>query len=64
MEIFSDDEDRMAYLYFVADETARFGVEILAWCLMANRVHLIVVFIICEHRIKMNNNSVQENGLI
>jgi hypothetical protein len=29
MAIFSDDEDRMDYLNFVADETARFGVEIL-----------------------------------
>ena len=43
MPIFRDDEDRKMYLEFVAKETARFKVEILAWCLMTNHVHLIAV---------------------
>jgi putative transposase len=29
------------YLEFMARETKRFGVKILAWCLMTNHVHLI-----------------------
>lgn len=41
MPIFRDDEDRKMYLEFLAIETARFDVEILAWCLMTNHVHLI-----------------------
>jgi putative transposase len=31
------------YLEFMARETRRFGVKILAWCLMTNHVHLIAV---------------------
>ena len=31
------------YLEFTARETGRFGVKILAWCLMTNHVHLIAV---------------------
>jgi len=31
------------YLEFMARETRRFGVKILAWCLMINHVHLIAV---------------------
>jgi putative transposase len=43
MAIFQSDADRQAYLKFLAEETNRFGVEILAWCLMTNHVHFIAV---------------------
>jgi putative transposase len=41
--IFQTDSDRKAYLDFMATELNRFGVEVLAWCLMTNHTHLIVV---------------------
>ena len=41
--IFQTDSDRRAYLDFMAEELDRFGVEVLAWCLMTNHTHLIVV---------------------
>ncbi len=34
MAIFPTDEDRQAYLQFLAEEAERFGVEILAWSLI------------------------------
>ena len=43
MTVFRSDEDRNAYLRFIREETARFGVEVLAWCLMTNHVHFIAV---------------------
>ncbi len=43
MNIFHNDEDRLAYLEFMAKEGKRFGVTFLAWCLMDNHVHLIAV---------------------
>lgn len=43
MTIFRSDEDRDAYLRLIREETARFGVEVLAWCLMTNHVHFIAV---------------------
>ena len=43
MDIFHTDEDRFAYLEFMAKEGRRFGVTFLAWCLMDNHVHLIAV---------------------
>jgi putative transposase len=43
MAIFGDDEDRRRYLAFMREETERFGVEILSWCLMTNHVHFIAV---------------------
>lgn len=43
MEIFHSDEDRRAYLTFLSDEAARFGTDVLAWCLMTDHVHFIVV---------------------
>jgi len=36
--IFHTDSDRKAYLDFMADELNRFGIEVLAWCLMTNHV--------------------------
>jgi REP-associated tyrosine transposase len=41
--IFQADSNRKAYLDFMAEELNRFGVEVLAWCLMTNHTHLIVV---------------------
>jgi len=43
MAIFQTDADRRAYLQFLSEETQRFGVEILVWCLMTNRVHFIAI---------------------
>ncbi len=43
MDVFHSDEDRRQYLQFLSEEAARFGVDILAWCLMTNHVHFIAV---------------------
>ena len=43
LPIFQTDSDRRAYLDFIAEEFNRLGVEVLAWCLMTNHTHLIVV---------------------
>ena len=42
-DIFDDDESRAKYLKFVQTESERYGLEILAYCLMSNHVHFIVV---------------------
>ena len=41
--VFDDNGDRIPYLDFMAEELKRFSVEVLAWCLMTNHTHLIVV---------------------
>jgi putative transposase len=41
--VFFSDDDRRAYLGLVAEWCAREGVNILAWCLMPNHVHLVAV---------------------
>ena len=43
MDVFHSDDDRLAYLSFLSEEAARFGLEILSWCLMTNHVHFIAV---------------------
>jgi REP-associated tyrosine transposase len=43
IDIFSSDDDRHAYLQLMAEEAERSGVSFLAWCLMDNHVHLIVI---------------------
>jgi putative transposase len=43
VDIFHNDNDRNIYLQFLKEETDRFDVEILAWCLMTNHVHFIAV---------------------
>jgi hypothetical protein len=43
ISIFSTDQDRRAYLAILAGQLDRFSVEVLAWCLMTNHTHLIVV---------------------
>ncbi len=39
--IIQTESDRRAYLDFISQELNRFGVEVLAWCLMTNHTHLI-----------------------
>ncbi len=41
--LFAEDDDRVLYLELMRSECGRFGVEILAWCLMTNHVHLVAV---------------------
>jgi putative transposase len=41
--IFQTESDRRAYLDFMSQELNRFGVGVLARCLMTNHTHLIVV---------------------
>ncbi len=43
LDIFTGDADREAYLDLVREECARHGCSALAWCLMTNHVHLILV---------------------
>ena len=43
MDVFFSDDDRTEYLNHLAEQTERFGVSFLAWCLMSNHVHLIAV---------------------
>lgn len=43
LTVFHNDEDRRRYINFLAEESGRFGVEILAWCLMTNHVHFIAI---------------------
>ncbi len=43
MDIFRSDADRHLYLQFVKEESDRFGVEVLSWCLMTNHVHFIAL---------------------
>ena len=42
-QTFFNDEDYQAYLELMAEWCGRFGVEIWAYCLMPNHVHLIAV---------------------
>ncbi len=43
LPVFFGDEDRRSYLALVADASAAHGTRCLAWCLMDNHVHLILV---------------------
>lgn len=42
-DIFHDDADREKYLRFIQNESERYGLKILVYCLMTNHVHLIGV---------------------
>lgn len=42
-DIFFTDEDREVYLSWLKEYCEKFGVEILAYCLMTNHVHLVAV---------------------
>ena len=41
--IFRDDRDRQKYIQLLREQTQRFGVDILAWCLMTNHVHFVAI---------------------
>ncbi len=43
LPVFFNDEDRLAYLELVANACSANGTRCLAWCLMDNHVHLILV---------------------
>jgi putative transposase len=42
-DVFLDDEDRLKYLELLKQYRQRHGMEILAYCLMANHIHLVVI---------------------
>lgn len=42
-DIFFSDEDRAAYLSWLKEYSEKFGIEILAYCLMTNHIHLVAV---------------------
>ncbi len=41
-DIFFSKEDRLIYLEWLGDNSQKHGVEVLAYCLMANHFHLIL----------------------
>lgn len=41
--IFFDDEDRRAYVSMLSNALKKYGTRCLAWCLMDNHVHLVLV---------------------
>ena len=40
--IFEDDDDRREFLATLSNVSKRFGLEVYAWCLMGNHVHLLI----------------------
>ena len=42
-QVFFSDADRRAYLAWLHADAQRYGLEVLAYCLMSNHVHLVVV---------------------
>lgn len=42
-DVFFEESDAAAYVSLMAEQCARFGVEIWAYCLMKNRVHMLAV---------------------
>jgi putative transposase len=42
-DIFFTEADREAYLSWLKEYCEKFGVEILAYCLMTNHIHLVAV---------------------
>ena len=47
-DVFFTDEDRLVYLGWLKDYSHRYQVDILAYCLMTNHVHLVAVPIEAE----------------
>ncbi len=41
--IFSTEKDRLVYLELLSQYARKYKLDVLAWCLMKNRVHLVVV---------------------
>jgi putative transposase len=42
-DIFFTDEDRVAYLSWLQEYSEKYDVEILAYCLMTNHIHLVAI---------------------
>ena len=42
-QVFFSDADRKTYLALLHSDSRRYGLEVLAYCLMANHVHLVAV---------------------
>jgi putative transposase len=42
-DVFFDDEDRTTYLKWLGEYAAKFKVEVAAYCLMTNHIHLILI---------------------
>jgi putative transposase len=42
-DIFFANEDRESYLTWLREYSEKFDVEVLAYCLMTNHIHLVVV---------------------
>ena len=42
-KVFFTDDDRQAYLGWLQDYAAKHGVQVLAYCLMSNHIHLVAV---------------------
>jgi putative transposase len=42
-DVFFSDADRMAYLEWLSDYCAKYRVEVLAYCLMTNHIHVVAV---------------------
>lgn len=40
--LFDDDDDRLEFLRLMTTSTEKTGVEVLAWCLMDNHIHMII----------------------
>ncbi len=42
-DVFFVDRDRKAYLRFLKEQSEKWGLTVLGYCLMTNHIHLIVV---------------------
>ncbi len=42
-DVFFVDDDRTAYLEFLKDNSQKFGLDVLAYCLMTNHIHIIAI---------------------
>jgi putative transposase len=42
-DVFFSDDDRRRYLSWLGEYSTKYGLELLAYCLMTNHVHLIVI---------------------
>ncbi len=42
-DVFFTDDDRRLYLRLLAEKSERFGLRILAYCLMTNHIHLVAI---------------------
>jgi putative transposase len=43
MDVFRDDTDRETYLEYLSEQSVRFKVKFLVWCMMTNHVRLMAV---------------------